>query len=123
MYRYFGNINITYSIGKECCFSHLSIDLSIDSFTHYLSIHPLIHSFIYFSSINSFIYMFIYTFLLLIYYNCIYLYITLYSIVSIHYLINEPSLLTTVLMIFCGLFVNGPYACITTAVSSDLVRN
>ena len=31
-------------------------------------------------------------------------------------------LLTLVLIIFCGLFVNGPYALITTAVSSDLVR-
>ena len=28
-----------------------------------------------------------------------------------------------VLIVFCGLFINGPYALITTAVSNDLVRN
>ena len=31
-------------------------------------------------------------------------------------------ILILALIIFCGLFINGPYALITTAVSNDLVR-
>ena len=32
------------------------------------------------------------------------------------------NIVIAVLIMLCGLFINGPYALITTAVSSDLVR-
>lgn len=45
-----------------------------------------------------------------------------YRIILFIYFFFFTLWLILVLIIFCGLFINGPYALITTAVSNDLVR-